>query len=588
MADQIANAIENARLFEAQKAAEQDLEEERTLLRVLIDQIPDYIYIKDKESRFLLSNRAHTAINGARSSEDLLGKTDFDFFERPLAEKYFANDRRIVETGESLLNREECSVNKDGRTTWVLTSKVPFRDSRGDIIGIVGVSRNITDQKRVEETLRLQSARLQTALDVASTVTALLDVGSILRCVADLIREKFGYYCVNVFLIEEDEAWATLRAISCAAPLKQSIGVVRLEVGDHSMIGFSMAHREPRIAQDIATDPLYLPVSVLPDTRSEAVLPMLIGNTTIGALDVQSDRTEAFPPDAVNVLATMAYQIAVAVQNTRLHTEEKQRSRELREAYKALRENQERSLIAEKMASLGRLTAGIAHEMNTPIASLRASLMEIGRLTDEYQSSIGDAEVTAEDHREIADEMKASIRLANTAAERAASFVRGIKTQTRNIGQIEKQRFDAVPIIEESLLLLSHASRKANCALNFEHPIDPVEIVGSPGGLAQVVTNLVTNAIDASDEEGEITLSIGPRANGVELRVTDKGMGIPPENLSKIFDPLFTTKPIGQGTGLGLTIVHDIVVGEFGGTIDIASAPSQGTSVTLFFPKPTP
>ena len=186
-----------------------------------------------------------------------------------------------------------------------------------------------------------------------------------------------------------------LRAISGAVDVGGLVGTERVEVGGRSMVGYATARAEARIAQRIEADSEFFAYPGLPRTRSEAVLPMLVGEDAIGALDVQSDRAEDFPEDAVTILKTMAYQIAIAVQNARLHSAEKERSRELGEAYKALRENQARTLIAEKMASLGRLTAGIAHEMNTLLAALRASLMEIGRLADEYRSSIGDARVTA-------------------------------------------------------------------------------------------------------------------------------------------------------------------------------------------------
>jgi PAS domain S-box-containing protein len=584
----ISSAVESARLFEAQDRAERDLEQERNLLRTLIDQIPDYIYVKDREGRFLLSNMSHTSIKGARSIEGIIGKTDFDFFERPLAERYLADERRVLEDGASMLNREEHSGGEDGRTTWVLTSKVPLRGVGGEIIGLVGVSRDITDRKRTEEALRLQSVRLRMALDVAGTVTALLDVDEILHRVAGLIREKFGYYCVSVFLVEDGGTWAVLRAISGAVDVGGLVGTERVEVGGRSMVGYATARAEARIAQRIEADSEFFPYPVLPRTRSEAVLPMLVGEDTIGVLDVQSDRAEDFPEDAVTILKTMAYQIAIAVQNARLHAAEKERSRELGEAYKALQENQARTLIAEKMSSLGRLTAGIAHEMNTLLAALRASLMEIGRLADEYQSSIGDARVTAEDHGEIAADMKASIKLANTAAERAVSFVRGIKTQTRNMGRVDRERFDPVPVIEEALLLLSHALRRANCDISFEPPVAQAELVGSPGRLAQVVTNLVTNAIDASVGKGRGKIALGLTSTGgcLELRVSDRGMGIPRERLSGIFEPLFTTKPVGQGTGLGLAIVHDIVAGEFGGTIDVESELGSGSAFILRFPAP--
>jgi len=183
--------------------------------------------------------------------------------------------------------------------------------------------------------------------------------------------------------------------------------------------------------------------------------------------------------------------------------------------------------------------------------------------------------------------MQKSVRLAGSAAERAASFVRGIKTQTRDFSARESQRFNAVPVIRETLLLLGHTLRAGNCRIDFKPAVEQIELVGSPGRLAQVITNLVTNAVDACAAQGggEIALRLDARANEVELQVSDTGSGISPEIMPKIFDPMFTTKPFGQGTGLGLAIVHDIVTGEFSGTIHVDSQVNQGTTFTLHFLK---
>ncbi|MCI0644733.1 MAG: ATP-binding protein [Chloroflexi bacterium] len=258
---------------------------------------------------------------------------------------------------------------------------------------------------------------------------------------------------------------------------------------------------------------------------------------------------------------------------------------ELMESYQALRENQAKLLTAEKMASLGRLTAGIAHEMNTPLAAVRASLSELDKLTVEYQESIGDLEVEPGDHQEIAREMRQAIRLADSAAERAAGFVRSIKTQTRDRSSEERRHFDAVPVTQEALLLLHHALQQGDCSVEFEPGEPHIELYGSPGRFAQVVTNLVSNAIDASAANGgAITVRLRRNPEGVSLEVSDDGVGIVPENMSRIFEPMFTTKPFGQGTGLGLTIVHDIVTGEFGGTIEVSSQPGLGAVFQLQFP----
>lgn len=263
------------------------------------------------------------------------------------------------------------------------------------------------------------------------------------------------------------------------------------------------------------------------------------------------------------------------------------RSAELEAALAALEANQQQLVISEKMASLGRLTAGIAHEMNTPLAAARSALLDLDRLVDEYGDSAGDPEVNADDHREIADEMRQRLRLAKGALEKAVGFVRGIKSQTRGMGIEERRRFDLVAVVREALLLLGHAIRHRKIALDFHTAAPTYEIEGDPGRLAQVVTNLVTNAIDATPAPGgPLRVAIAPEADGgVALAVADAGCGIPPENLKRIFDPMFTTKPFGEGTGLGLTIVHDIVTGPLGGTIDIQSEVGRGTTFTIRLPR---
>ena len=231
------------------------------------------------------------------------------------------------------------------------------------------------------------------------------------------------------------------------------------------------------------------------------------------------------------------------------------------------------------MATLGRITANIAHEMNTPLAAVRAALLEIDKRAVEYQASAGDDEVTTDDHLQIAAEMRASIQLARSAAERAAGFVRGIKTQTRDLAPQEKARFDPVPVIEESLLLLSHDSRRASGGVRFEAPEGRIELLGTPGRLAQIVTNLVTNALDALPEtgEGRVTVTLSSDAHDARLVVQDTGSGIPPDLRDKVFEPMFTTKPLGQGTGLGLSIVKDLVGGYFGGTRRLRQRARPGT-----------
>jgi PAS domain S-box-containing protein len=136
------------------KRAEEALTTERNLLRTLIDNLPDYVYVKDTASRFVINNLAHVRVLGASQPADVLAKTDLDFFPKELALQYRADEEALLRSGRPLLNREEAVVDREGNRQWVLTTKVPWKDSQGKIVGLIGLSRDITKRKQSEEELR--------------------------------------------------------------------------------------------------------------------------------------------------------------------------------------------------------------------------------------------------------------------------------------------------------------------------------------------------------------------------------------------------------------------------------------------------
>jgi hypothetical protein len=133
------------------RQAEIKLQEERNLLRTLIDNLPDGIYAKDAEARKIMANPADLKTLGCKTEAEALGKTDFDLFPRDIAEKFFADDISVIQGGQPVINREEKVVRPDGETRWLLTSKIPWRDASGKIIGLVGIGRDITERKDLEE-----------------------------------------------------------------------------------------------------------------------------------------------------------------------------------------------------------------------------------------------------------------------------------------------------------------------------------------------------------------------------------------------------------------------------------------------------
>jgi DNA-binding LacI/PurR family transcriptional regulator/signal transduction histidine kinase len=328
------------------------------------------------------------------------------------------------------------------------------------------------------------------------------------------------------------------------------------------------------------------PEGILPEDRryTTVVMPLASEDEQLGMILLEGHPNQATAYDKLRTQFGAAFQrMAHERELAALHASLRERVEELERAQQALRENQERLLISESMASLGRLTAGMAHEMNTPLAAVRAALGELLDLIGEYRTSIDGPDVTAEDHRAIAAEMEAATKLADNAAQTVALFVRGIKAKTRDLGSEDLRRFDPFAVTKDTLLLVNHAARAANCTVTLGVEPKPMELFGSPGRLAQIVTNLVTNAIDASVPKGggPIVVQLEPSDGAVELRVSDRGIGIAPENVAKIFEPMYTSKPFGVGTGLGLTIVHDVVTAHFKGTIDVQSEVGRGTTFIL-------
>ncbi len=252
-----------------------------------------------------------------------------------------------------------------------------------------------------------------------------------------------------------------------------------------------------------------------------------------------------------------------------------------------LRRTQESLIHAEKMASLGALVAGVAHEINTPVgvtvtaASLLAD--ETVALLRRFEAGTmrrSDFERYAELAREASERILSN---ANRAAELIQSFKQVAVDQILD----DRRRFDLGQYIHEVLVSLGPQLRKTGVAIAVDCP-DGLEVDGYPGPLAQVLTNLVMNALAHAfepDQFGHIRVHAGPSGDdGVVLVFADDGKGIAADVLPKIFDPFFTTNRAGGGTGLGLNIVYNLVRRKLGGSIEVASTPGEGTSFTIRFP----
>jgi signal transduction histidine kinase len=282
--------------------------------------------------------------------------------------------------------------------------------------------------------------------------------------------------------------------------------------------------------------------------------------------------------------ARLASYAAIALHNAGLHQRLASKAAELQRSNAELKASQDQLVVSEKMAALGRVTAGVAHEINSPLGDALNALRLIRSYAEEYGYSLDDPEVGVDDHREIARDILTALSLAEAGVTKATRFVRRIEAQTRT-GEERQLVFSAAEEVEATVRLLELELMERGITLITE--VDPAAaLLGDPGRFALVVQNLVSNAADSyEDRPGAVYIRLRSEEERVVLEVEDRGSGIPEELRGRVFDYLFTTKEMGRGTGLGLSIVHSVVTTHFLGEVGFTSRPGEGTVFTVHIPR---
>jgi signal transduction histidine kinase len=330
------------------------------------------------------------------------------------------------------------------------------------------------------------------------------------------------------------------------------------------------------------------------------VAPMLREDRAIGAILINSAAMKVFSEKERALLETFADQAVIAIENARLFNEVQARTKELAASLDDLRAAQDRLIQTEKLASLGQLTAGIAHEIKNPLnfvnnfSALSAEL--VGEMNDVLAKATLDT-TTRGALDELTQMLKSNLEKVVQHGKRADSIVKNMLLHSRE-GSGEHRSADINAIVDESLNLAYHGARaeKAGFSVAFQRYFDPSVGMADvyPQEITRVLLNLISNGFYATTkrraEAGdgfEPILSARTKNLGdkVEIRIRDNGTGIPEEVKEKIFNPFFTTKPSGEGTGLGLSMSHDIIVKQHGGTIEVETEQGQFTEFRIILPR---
>lgn len=523
--------------------------------RTLVSNVQEGVFISTPQGRFLDFNDALLRMTGYDSREELMAIDIAGalYVNAPERERL----KKLLQEHGAVADFEFEMRRKDGEIRMVLESSIAVRDNSGNVTAYQGFVLDISERKRAEHEIRRRNRELLVLNSIGQTLTESMDLTDSLRRTLSQLTELFGLDTSSLYLF--NESGTTLRRVAAVGQRSEyarhlSPVTLQPELIDH----IKAVHATFLSVHGLSLPPIFRDALTKEGIVSAYIVVLWSKGRPLGGLVVGSRSSREFSSADVNLLIAVGSQISNATERALLYEESRQ-------AYENLRRTQEQLLNSEKMAAVGQLISGVAHELNNPLTAILG-----------YSQLLSGSGQMGPQGIEYTEKLYKQAQRTHRIVQNLLSFARQHKPERipTRINQI----------IEDTLALRDYDLRMGNIRVHLDLNEDLPLMSADPHQLQQVFLNMVNNAVDAileSSEDGDLWVGTRSDSEKVYVEFTDSGPGV--QEASRVFDPFYTTKPVGKGTGLGLSICYGIVT-EHGGTIRVRNLPHRGASFTIELP----
>jgi PAS domain S-box-containing protein len=544
-----AAAAAHAGEAERRSLAERRFAEAEESYRKLFDSSIDGIYVTTPEGRLLNANPALARMMGYDTPRDLIeGVTDVAnaiYLDPSVRTEY---QERMARDG--MVREFEYQVRqRDGTVLWLSDSATTVRDEAGNVVRYEGVVRDITNQKRAEDEVAEGRRRLQEVIDTVPAVINLKDM--------QMRYVLMNRYMASIFNIEPEDAIGRT-----TSDIMSRYGAQKTDENDRRLLdaGKELGFYEEEYIDSSGTMRQWL-VNKLPLRGSDGEIKQIVT-------------------------------VALDIGERKRNEQEMRKAKDAAEAaLQHLRETQNSLIEAEKLAALGRLVAGVAHEVNNPVGISLTVASSLERKVAMFAEEMARGDLRRSSLNDFIETSRSAASQLVGNLNRAAELIQSFKQVAADRSYSDQRSFNLADLTDQVVMSLRPGIRKQNLTLNVE--CEPGLIMNSyPGPYGQVLTNLFLNSVAHAfpgGAAGEVSIEV--RASGashVEVLYSDNGCGMTPDIRRRAFDPFFTTRRDAGGTGLGLHIVYSIVTSRLGGQIHLESELGKGTRIQMILPRNAP